>query len=188
MKTKTLKGLFLTAILLVCFTAFAQTTEDKINKIIKLTKYLTENENNRQIYSPIFTDGQIYKEKHILGIFKKKIVAGGFAEKFVLKDSLLCKLWVGEREILKDSINASTNKVKIFIYDNERLCYYAETKHIERKDKTKTLLYKIEYFIDNENILKTALEGELKLDKNEYLKEVVEISNEKIKEKKEMKK
>ena len=188
MKKKTLKGLFLTAILLICFNSFAQTTEDKINKIIELTKYLTENENNRQIYSTIYTDGQINKKKDIFILFKKRIVVGGFAEKFVLKDSVLCKLWIGEREFLRDSINISTNKVKTFIYDNGRLCYYTETKHIERKDKTKTLLYKIEYFIDNENILKTALEGEFKLDKNEYLKKVVEISNEKIKEKNEIKK
>jgi len=188
MKRKTLIGLFLTAILLISFTSFAQKTENKINKIIELTKYLTDNENNRQIYSTIFTDGQINKKKYILNLFKRKIVAGGFAEKFVLKDRDLCKLWIGEREFLKDSINANTNKVKIFIYDNERLCYYIETKHIERKDKTKTLLYKIEYFIYNENLLKAEMEGEFKLDKNEYLKKVIEISKEKIKQKIELNK
>ena len=115
-------------------------------------------------------------------------MVGGFAEKFVLKDSVLCKLWIGEREFLKDTIINSTNKVKTFIYDNENLCYYTETKIIERKDKTDTLLYKIEYFIDNENILKTNVDGEFKLDKNEYLKKVVEISKKKIKEKNEMNK
>ena len=176
----------MTSILLISFTLFAQKTENKIDKIIELTEYLSENENNRQIYNTIFTDGQINKKKYILGLFKKKIVVGGFAEKFVLKDSVLCKLWIGEREFLKDTIINSTNKVKTFIYDNENLCYYTETKIIERKDKTDTLLYKIEYFIDNENILKTNVDGEFKLDKNEYLKKVVEISKKKITEKNEM--
>ena len=94
----------MTSILLISFTLFAQKTENKIDKIIELTEYLSENENNRQIYNTIFTDGQINKKKYILGLFKKKIVVGGFAEKFVLKDSVLCKLWIGEREFLKDTI------------------------------------------------------------------------------------
>ncbi len=162
---------------------FSQSIENRVEKITDLINYIKQNENNQQIFNHLFTDGEIASKKKVLGLFCKKISKGGYAETYILRDTILNSLRIGSREYLNHNKDISTNRIEEFVFENETLCYYEESKILEIKGKKDTLIYKVEYFLDNEEILKKNIQGNLEQDVDEYVKKIVAKSKEKIKDK-----
>ena len=179
------KTLIIFAIFLIySFNLFSQDlVKVKIDKINKLIVEISENENNVNYYNYIHTDGVIATKKRFLGVFKITISKGGFAETYMLKDSNLVCLTIGSREYLSKDKNQSTNKVEQFFFDNEKLCYYSETMQLENKGKQDSLIYKIDYQIDNTSLIKVNKIGLFKHEDEAYSKELIKNSLDKIENK-----
>jgi hypothetical protein len=181
-----LKIILLFIIAIQSLSIFSQTQENRVNKITDLINYIKQNENNQQIFNHLFTDGEIASKKKVLGIFCEKTPKGGYAETYILRDTILYSLRIGSRIYLNHNKDISTNRIEDFVFENETLCYYEESKILETKGKIDSLIYKVEYFLDNDEIIKKNIQGDFGQDANEYVKKIILKSKEKIKEKNDM--
>jgi hypothetical protein len=185
--TKTaLRIILLFLIALQSLSVFSQSQENRVDTITNIRNYIKQNEHNRQVFNHIFTDGEIASKKKVLGIFCEKIPKGGYAETYILRDTILYSLRVGSRIYLNHNKELSINRIEEFVFENETLCYYEESKIFETKGKTDSLIYKVEYFLDNEEIIKKNIQGDLGQDADKYVKKIVAKSRKKIDIKNEM--
>jgi hypothetical protein len=186
MTNTVLRIIILFSIAVHSLSLFSQSIENRVDKITDLINYIKQNENNQQIFNHLFTDGEIASKKKVLGIFSKKIPIGGFAETYILRDTILYSLRIGSRVYLNHNKDISTNIIEEFIFENGTLCYYDESKILETKGKTDSLTFNVEYFLNNEEIIKKNIQGDLGQDEAKYLKNIIAKSRVKIKEKNEM--
>jgi len=160
-------------IVLFSIKSFSQQIDNKLNSVDSLIQFLAENEDNREIYFEIDTDGEIIKRKKILSLFKIIKSKAWFAETYILKDTVLCKLTIGTREYINKKGSESTNTIENFIFDNEKLCYYNEMKYYEQHDKKDSLIYEVEYYVDNKSIIDYNSKGNFQSDSSEYLDKII---------------
>jgi len=155
----------------------AQSTENRIDSIIKLKDYIEQNINKSNIFDKWEFDGIIQaniKTKKVLGIFNKTVsrsYGGTFARTEIKKDTLLISVRTWTRNYLNSQKDSSIMSYEELIYDNKNLCYYYEIKKYESKNNTDSTIYEVEFFFNIEGIIKKNIQGNLGQDENNWLQQ-----------------
>jgi len=179
MKVRILKPFFI--VLIVFFgllNCYSQNLEEKISAIDKYNQFINEKADERDYFEFLFTDGQVKAS-----ILRARKVIGGYAETYIMKDSQLVKVTKGTRIFLNKEKTTSTNLIETFVYKNDDLCYYLETKFYSAKNKTDSLLYEVGYYLESGKTIKSNSKGNFNQDLSIYVKRIIRNSLERIEKK-----
>ncbi len=177
------KFVFLLIAWVLSINTYAQQNDSRIDSILSLKSYIEQNISNPKIFTVIDIDGikptTIIKKK-ILGLFNKTIsqtYGGSYSETDIIKDSALISARVWDRIYFDSQKSSSEMTFEEFIYDNDKLCYYYEIKKSKKKGESDSLIYKVEYFFNNGNIIKKSIKGKLDLEEKDYINKFKLLSN-----------
>lgn len=165
--------LFFILLLFSNYKSNSQNSEVRIAAIDSLRHIIKQNENNLNDYSFLFTDGRVARNlRNIYGLNRNAKKITFFSEQFMSKDNKLLYLWIGSARYLNRERTIFYSFEEQFLFDNERICYYSESKFYKNKSQSDTLvsLYEIEFYIDNNSIFKTNQKGEFDEESTKYLK------------------
>jgi len=156
----------LVGILFISNTSKGQdSTQNKVKIIDDYIKYIDQNNND---YSEINLDGSITSRHKIFIIFGKKKLKGGFAETYLVKDSMLIQARKGTRTFLNNKKTSAINHVEQFYYLNGELCYYKTSKihedylgmnYYDNTNQKDSLISESEIYLSNNLILKEDNKG-----------------------------
>lgn len=184
MTNSILRPIFFTLIIFCGSTnSYSQSLEEKISTIDKNIQFINENVDDRNILKVIHADGEVIKRNKVFGLFKTTKVNGVFAETLIIKDSLLIRATEETRIFLNKGKSISTNTIEEFVYVNEKLCYYYQKKIHENKNRPDSLIYEIEYYIENGKILLPNMKGDINQNVSEILERIIKNSESKIEDK-----
>jgi hypothetical protein len=162
---------------------FSQSTDDRVYKISTIKKHIEQYKNNSDSFIIVEKDGgspMTTSTKKILGIFKKTTCTsfgGSYAETDFWKDSTLVSVRIWSRDYLNSQRDLSSVSYSEYIFENDSLCYYYESKSLAKKGGKDSLIYKVEYFLQHEETIKKNIEGKLAEDADTYLRGIIKYTH-----------
>jgi hypothetical protein len=158
-----------------------QSTENRIDSIISLKKYIEQNCNSKT-FCIIEIDGispVVTVRKYICGIPVKTIkqsYGGTFAETDIYKDTTLISLRIWTRTYQNSKKESSTMSFVEYIYDKGDLCYFYEINKHEKKGMADKVILVTEFFFYNNELIKKAITGNLREDEDKYINDFISRS------------
>ncbi len=163
----------------------SQYFNNDIEKILEKIEEIDKNRKIKNYYHSIELDGIINSKKRKFLIGKRKI-KGGFSTAFLIKDNNLefvngvTRTFEPTKEIYRE------NKIKTYIYEKNKLVYYLEINETWADEENHSIISKIEFFVNNNEIIKQNLEGNISFEINKYFNEVLKESEKLVIEKDEL--